>query len=300
MYEKLVERLWTRPEQEIMHCRNCGETEHIRGRLGPVRIAAHAGLALLTKGAWLLVWAADWMREKARWACPECGKERGPLARYKTDAEFELPHKDIWHRAMAGLALVLVLVVQWPSAAPATESASKVASASPQQRVAPAPSASKQPTPSEIAKAREIKANEARVERCTTGAASLRESAEAAMKSNDPQKAFEILNPCGNLPIDVETQALLTKALNAAKANDEKAEKARLAVEKTRLAGEKARRKKEGVGLGMTQQEVIESSWGKPQKINRSTYTFGVKEQWVYGGGNYLYFNDGILNSIQN
>jgi hypothetical protein len=157
-----------------------------------------------------------------------------------------------------------------------------------------------QPTPSEVAKAQEQKATEERTERCTTGAAALRESAGAAMKANDPQKAFEILNPCNNLPIDVETKALLVKALNAARANDEKAEKARLAAERKQLAAEKAKRKKEGVHLGMTQQEVIDSSWGKPRSINRSTYTFGTREQWVYGDGNYLYFNDGILNSIQN
>ena len=41
------------------------------------------------------------------------------------------------------------------------------------------------------------------------------------------------------------------------------------------------------------------SSWGKPRKVNRSTYTFGVHEQWVYDGG-YLYFEDGKLTSIQN
>lgn len=157
-----------------------------------------------------------------------------------------------------------------------------------------------QPTPGEIAKARELKATEERTARCTTGAAALRESAASAMKANDPQKAFEILNPCNNLPIDAETKALLVKALNAARENDEKAEKLRLAAERKQLAAEKAKRKKEGVHLGMTQQEVIDSSWGKPRSINRSTYTFGTREQWVYGSGNYLYFKDGILNSIQN
>lgn len=124
-----------------MNCRNCGETEHIRGRLGPARIGVHAALALLTKGAWLLVWLADWAREKARWACPECSKERGPLARYKTDAEFELPHKDLWQRTMAGLAVVLVLVALWPSAPTSTKSDSKTVPANAQRPVAPVPSA---------------------------------------------------------------------------------------------------------------------------------------------------------------
>jgi len=48
----------------------------------------------------------------------------------------------------------------------------------------------------------------------------------------------------------------------------------------------------------MTQQEVLDSSWGNPKDINRSTYTFGVHEQWCYQGYNYLYFEDGILTFI--
>jgi hypothetical protein len=70
-------------------------------------------------------------------------------------------------------------------------------------------------------------------------------------------------------------------------------------LEKRRLAEVAAEKRKEGVTPGMTQEEVLASSWGKPRKINRSTYTFGTREQWVYDGG-YLYFRDGILDSIQN
>lgn len=42
------------------------------------------------------------------------------------------------------------------------------------------------------------------------------------------------------------------------------------------------------------------ASWGRPESVNRSTYSSGTKEQWVYGGGNYLYFTNGKLDSIQN
>lgn len=42
------------------------------------------------------------------------------------------------------------------------------------------------------------------------------------------------------------------------------------------------------------------AGWGKPQEVNRSTYSFGTKEQWVYGGRNYLYFTNNKLDSIQN
>jgi hypothetical protein len=58
--------------------------------------------------------------------------------------------------------------------------------------------------------------------------------------------------------------------------------------------------RKEGVWIGMSAEEARASSWGRPERVNRSIYSFGVHEQWVYGGRNYLYFKDGVLTSIQN
>lgn len=56
-----------------------------------------------------------------------------------------------------------------------------------------------------------------------------------------------------------------------------------------------------GVKIGMTPDEVVEkSNWGRPQKKNRTTTTHGISEQWVYGNGNYLYFENGRLTAIQN
>lgn len=62
---------------------------------------------------------------------------------------------------------------------------------------------------------------------------------------------------------------------------------------------ELAERKKQGVQIGMSAQEVMQSNWGRPQKINRTVTARGTREQWVYGGG-YLYFENGILTTIQN
>lgn len=55
-----------------------------------------------------------------------------------------------------------------------------------------------------------------------------------------------------------------------------------------------------GVHIGMTKGEVLTNGWGQPSDINKTTTAYGTREQWVYGGGNYLYFEDGILTSIQN
>lgn len=72
----------------------------------------------------------------------------------------------------------------------------------------------------------------------------------------------------------------------------------RLAIQHKREAVE---RKKEGVRIGMSQEEVRQSSWGRPNSINRTVNSNSTHEQWVYGGGhNYLYFEDGRLTSIQN
>ena len=60
-----------------------------------------------------------------------------------------------------------------------------------------------------------------------------------------------------------------------------------------------ARKRSEGVHIGMSQEDVLASSWGRPQGVNKTIYSFGVREQWVYGGSNYLYFDDGVLKSIQ-
>ena len=82
---------------------------------------------------------------------------------------------------------------------------------------------------------------------------------------------------------------------------ERKAKEKKEAEEKARKeAEEKARKKSQGVRIGMSKQDVLDSSWGEPDHINTTTTRYGVHEQWVYGGGNYLYFENGILTSIQN
>lgn len=53
------------------------------------------------------------------------------------------------------------------------------------------------------------------------------------------------------------------------------------------------------VRIGMTQ-EMCKEAWGQPNNINRTIGDFGAHEQWVYDGGQYLYFEDGKLTAIQN
>lgn len=70
-------------------------------------------------------------------------------------------------------------------------------------------------------------------------------------------------------------------------------------LQRTVAKQDAAEKRRQGVSIGMTQQDVLDSSWGRPRKINRTTYNWGTKEQWVYDGG-YLYFTNGVLDAIQN
>lgn len=51
------------------------------------------------------------------------------------------------------------------------------------------------------------------------------------------------------------------------------------------------------IWLGMNSL-MIRESIGSPKRINKSTYSDGVREQWIYDS-RYLYLEDGVLNSWQ-
>jgi hypothetical protein len=59
------------------------------------------------------------------------------------------------------------------------------------------------------------------------------------------------------------------------------------------------RRMKDGnFWIGMNK-EMATISLGSPKDINRTVGKWGVNEQWVYNGGLYLYFENGVLTSFQ-
>ena len=53
------------------------------------------------------------------------------------------------------------------------------------------------------------------------------------------------------------------------------------------------------VWVGMSKDEAIES-WGKPKDANTTIRENMKREQWVYGEGQYLYLENGIVTIIQN
>ncbi|WP_336788446.1 hypothetical protein [Paenibacillus sp. MMO-177] len=57
-------------------------------------------------------------------------------------------------------------------------------------------------------------------------------------------------------------------------------------------------RRARGIVIGMSTDDVLLSSWGKPKDINKTTTKYGVSEQWVYDDNRYVYFDDGIVTAI--
>ncbi len=53
------------------------------------------------------------------------------------------------------------------------------------------------------------------------------------------------------------------------------------------------------IHIGMTKELVEFTKWGAPKDINRTTTANGTSEQWVYDDYKYLYFENGILTTIQ-
>ena len=60
-----------------------------------------------------------------------------------------------------------------------------------------------------------------------------------------------------------------------------------------------ARLARGGVRVGMSQQQVLASSWGEPEKRNHNITPTGDAEQWVYPNQHFLYFINGTLTGVQ-
>jgi hypothetical protein len=130
---------------------------------------------------------------------------------------------------------------------------------------------------------------------CTSGLAEQMASAKQLLAAKQPLQAYDVLFTCRDAHAAGPDAATYAKALTQwQQATDAKARQEQKA--------EAARKKREGVRLGMSPQDVLDSSWGKPDKINRTTRASGTREQWVYRSRieGYLYFENDVLTSIQN
>jgi hypothetical protein len=51
--------------------------------------------------------------------------------------------------------------------------------------------------------------------------------------------------------------------------------------------------------IGMSEDEVLISCWGKPRNRRRIGVEGLMRDQWIYGDGRYLYFDNGHLVAIE-
>ena len=140
------------------------------------------------------------------------------------------------------------------------------------------------PQPPRLTKSEEV------YQRCVENAPQTADSVAAALKRNRLFDAEYLLRGCAD---NLKTPDRIKQLYAEVKKRTD-------AIEKQAAAAEKKRRKSEGVRIGMTQAQVLDIAWGKPERINRTTTAAGTREQWVYGSRSYLYFQDGILTTIQN
>ncbi len=130
---------------------------------------------------------------------------------------------------------------------------------------------------------------------CSTGLAEQMASAKQLLAAKQPTAAFDLLLPCSEAhragPDAAAYQKIMDQWQQAVAAQVKRDEQA-----------DRARKKREGVLIGMSPDDVLASAWGKPDKINRSTNKYGTSEQWVYRNRveGYLYFENDVLTAIQN
>ena len=103
---------------------------------------------------------------------------------------------------------------------------------------------------------------------CTVGLAEQMASAKQLLAAKKATAAYDLLLPCSEAhragPDAAAYQKIMDQWQQAVAAQVKRDEQA-----------DRARKKREGVRLGMSPQDVLDSSWGKPDKINRTTRASG-------------------------
>lgn len=134
---------------------------------------------------------------------------------------------------------------------------------------------------------------------CINDEAEILKSVESKIKAT-PNLMLEILRPCAESTGKDVYKNKVVEAEKYIKINQQ-AEDKRKQIDAANAAKDIAKAKKsQGVTIGMSVDDVLASSWGKPNSINTTTTSTTVRQQWVYGNRSYLYFTNGVLTTIQN
>ena len=103
---------------------------------------------------------------------------------------------------------------------------------------------------------------------CGAGFEALSRKANKLVLDKKADTAFELVRQCADYKELSQNSRDFLFALSSAA--DTESKNKENAQELRNLAVDKAERKKSGVSVGMTRDEVLASNWGKPRKINRT------------------------------
>lgn len=100
---------------------------------------------------------------------------------------------------------------------------------------------------------------------------------------------------------DTEIEALWTNVNNAL--NDIQGKLNEMSSNSNKISdrvksGLYAEQEQKKPAIGMTAAEIEQSTWGKPDKVNKTTYAWGTTEQWCYSNSKYIYFENGVVTAI--
>lgn len=82
------------------------------------------------------------------------------------------------------------------------------------------------------------------------------------------------------------------------RSNEVKLEQEKIEKQKE-IEEEKKRKAEQEPKVGMSKDDVLAGKWGEPSKKNITDTKYGTHEQWIYSGNRYIYFDDGVVTSIQ-
>jgi hypothetical protein len=106
------------------------------------------------------------------------------------------------------------------------------------------------------------------------------------------------MEKCRALVDSIASETPEAKRARAQKLESERAASANAVAQQPLTYRPSTQRVVSDPAIGMSEYEASNTMWGRPQSINRTETRYGTREQWVYGGGRYLYLENGNVTAI--
>jgi len=106
------------------------------------------------------------------------------------------------------------------------------------------------------------------------------------------------MEKCRALVDSIATETPEAKRARAQKLESDRASAAKAVSDQPLTYKPSSQRVVSDPAIGMNAYEASNTMWGRPESINRTETRYGTREQWVYGGGRYLYLENGRVTAI--